>query len=227
MPIEKITVKKILEFRRFSDVRKKTLVRNLCKPREAVDDGGDYWISCLSALSNAFASSDNKIVREKIDEIRGKMTDGIAQNTRLMYERNVEILVKYNTFDFSSLSPSKSLKFLKQPREKQRVLMNGLPVVVNPHKVFQYEQGGLQRVGEIWFVTWLDGYKTGDLEIYCECLNRYLSSNYTNDDLDIDVGACVVVDVSNQVIVSQVDIQGTGIPKTLDRTLDQIKLLEE
>jgi|WetSurMetagenome_2_1015567.scaffolds.fasta_scaffold769838_1 hypothetical protein len=61
--MRKLSIKDIIAFRGMSDVRKKTFALKLKTHKEKIDSegGGDYWISCLSAISNGFKFNDNSV----------------------------------------------------------------------------------------------------------------------------------------------------------------------
>ena len=67
--MQALSIKKIVEFRGKSDRSKKTfalaLKRDKLKPE--TDGGGDYWISCLSAISNSYKANDiESIIAKRI-----------------------------------------------------------------------------------------------------------------------------------------------------------------
>ena len=77
--MNELTIKNIVNFRTKSDRSKKTFALNLKleKERKAIDEGGgDYWISSLSAISNAYKLDDIQPIYDKIDELKDKY--GIA-----------------------------------------------------------------------------------------------------------------------------------------------------
>ena len=62
--MKKLSIKEIIEFSGKSDKSKKTFALNLKidKQKKDSEGGGDYWISCLSAISSGF-KDENLSVR--------------------------------------------------------------------------------------------------------------------------------------------------------------------
>ncbi|MDO6808878.1 hypothetical protein Q4603_09660 [Zobellia galactanivorans] len=137
-----------------------------------------------------------------------------------MYKRNIDILTKYQNFDFSEWWPSTSLNFLPKP---QSILeMHGLPIQIRPQQIFSYGAENNQSVGGIWLITWLQGYKDEDLGIYSEALFRYLSSYYSEDYI-INPAACMVVDISKMKVIGYDKVIDGEIPSLLDASIAKIK----
>jgi len=65
--MEKVTVKNLIEFRGKNQRTKITFVHNLKKEKKKSEDdsGGDYWISCLSAIRNSFRFDNMDFLDEK------------------------------------------------------------------------------------------------------------------------------------------------------------------
>ncbi len=220
--INKIPVKKLVEFRRLSEKSQSTFANNLKVPKRAGSEdggGGDYWIRSTSGLSSAFRYNDNALVKEKIDSLASVYDSTKNELTKIMYKRNLEILHTFEDFDFSVWRPSGDLKFLS----KQKILLNikEVPLQVIPHHVFSYMDKNKPTVGGIWFVIWLDGYKSSDLGIYSETLFDYLSLLYSKQ-YKIDPNYCLTVDASSKEIVSYQQILDGKIPSLLENTIDTL-----
>ncbi|MCA0959569.1 hypothetical protein LCL86_10980 [Muricauda ruestringensis] len=216
--IKKIPLKKIVEFRRKSDKRRKSFVQKLYNPKSSNESGGDYWIRSISAINNAFRENDAKFIYDKLIETEDLYNKSVRSQTRVMYKRNIEILDNYTEFDFSIWRPSIDLKFLPKPKSKSLLEISELPIQILPHQVFSFNVNEVQNIGGIWFVTWLEGFKNEDLGIYAESLFRYLSINYS-ENFEINPSACKVIDVSakNSVDFSMI-IKGK-IPSLIDTTI--------
>lgn len=73
--MKKKTVKNLIEFRGKNDRTRITYINNLNKEIEKSNDesGGDYWISCLSAIRNTFKSKNLDLLDEKINLLHDKI----------------------------------------------------------------------------------------------------------------------------------------------------------
>jgi len=223
MALEKLPVKKLVEFRRLSKNRKVTFTNKLKvgkKPAIISDGGGNYWVRSVSAISNAFKENDNSCITDKIEEITNLHDINQRSQTKTMYKRNIDILDKYRDFDFTLWRPSSSLFFLSKPNSILE--MNGLPVQILPNHIFSYGAKNSQSVGGIWFVVWQDGFQSNDLGIYSEALFRYLSSYYSKDYI-INPAACIIVDIENLKTISYEEVLNGEIPTMLDDTMNSIK----
>jgi len=82
--MKKVTVKNLIKFRGKNDRTKITFVNNLRNEKKKSDDGsgGDYWISCLSAIRNTFKSNNIDLLDEKIDLLRNKIKISEVNNPR-------------------------------------------------------------------------------------------------------------------------------------------------
>ena len=135
-----------------------------------------------------------------------------------MYQRNIDILEKYKDFDFSIWRPTSELRFLFKPKFKSIIEMNGLPIQINPSHVYTYGQKQNESIGAIWFITWLEGFKSSDLGIYAEALYRYLKHHYSKEHI-MNPSACIIVDAPNANAISYKDVVDGKITSVLDKTL--------
>lgn len=222
MAIDKLPVKKLIEFRRLSKTRKVTFTNRLKVGKKLISDGGggNYWVRSVSAISNAFKENDNSYITDKIEEVSNLYDLNQRSQTKTMYKRNIDILDKYKDFDFTLWRPSADLKFLSKPHSILE--MNGLPIHILPNHIFSYGENNNQSVGGIWFIVWQDGFKPIDLGIYSETLFRYLSSYYSNDYI-INPAASIVVDIGNMQSISYDEILNGKIPAALDDTMKSVK----
>ncbi len=211
----------MVEFRRLPETRQLTFTNRLKVAKEgSSSDGGNYWVRSISTISNAFKENDSQIIRDKLDEVSNLYNLTQRSQTKTMYKRNIDILSKYKDFDFTTWRPSVDLCFQKKPNSLLE--MNGLPIQIRPNHVFSYGAQNNQSIGGIWFITWLDGFKLGDLGIYSEALHRYLSSYFSNNYI-INPAACMVVDVSKMQVVGYDKVLNGEIPSLLDSTIEKIK----
>jgi hypothetical protein len=225
--MNKIPVKKLIEYRRLSERRKKTFVKNLNKPKEKSPNGGggDYWVRSISAISASFKSNDNAIVTERLERLIDDYNSPSSSKTKTMRKRNIDILKQYVDFDYSKWSPSKDLKFVSTSKHNSLLNLNGLPIYVNPHHVFTWKDEPnkeIQNIGAIWFVTWLDEFKPGDLGIYSEAVYRYLKANFSHE-YKIVPKYCLTIDVSLLKSISYHDVHSGEVPSLIENTLIGMK----
>lgn len=222
MPITKLPLKKLIEFRRLTPRRKSTFSNNLKKPKKpSVGTGGDYWTRSLSAISTAFKNNDNSIIKERLDALLNDYASTSIKKTKVMYQRNIDILERYIGFDFSSWWSIPIDKFLSKPDSMSVIDIDGIPTQIRPHHIFTYEKNEDQCIGGIWFVTWLDGFKKGDLGIYSEALFRYLTINYPEDYI-INPTSCIIVDASSMQVITYDQVLSGKIPSLIDATINDI-----
>lgn len=221
--IEKITVKKLIEFGRLSERRHATFIRNLQKPSEpkSTEGGGDYWAISIGALITAYKTNDNKVIKERIEDTLDKMHSVELERTKSMYQRNIDILINYEEFDFTDWRPSMQLTFHPKPKSKSIIYFNGMPIQIRPGLVFSYDNHGKKKIGGIWFIIWQEGLKRSDLGVFAESLYRYLKFHYI-DEYEINFKACLAVDAANMEIVSFNQILEGEVPSLLDNTIEKI-----
>lgn len=116
--MKKITVKKLIEFRKKTDRTKITFINNLKKDIVKSDDvnssSGDYWISCLSSIRNVFKNDNKDFLDDKINLLNTKINLSEIKRIKNQFQRNIDILNNFKDFDFKSLKPNTKLTFLKQ-----------------------------------------------------------------------------------------------------------------
>ncbi|GAB5525418.1 MAG: hypothetical protein Roseis2KO_32900 [Roseivirga sp.] len=222
MTINKIPIKKLVQYRRMTERRKSGFVSNLQRPVTPKEGGGDYWIRSLSAISKAFRENDNTVIDDRLESIESDLGGTQIRQTQSMYKRNIDILNDFVGFDFSEWRPSANLEFLSQPRVQRLMSIKGLPIQVLPQHVFAFGPDNNRQVGAIWFVTWQDGYKVVDLGIYAEALFMYLSEYYSGD-YQVNASACMIVDVSDKNVVSYEQISSGAIPSVFGSVIDEIR----
>ena len=222
--MNKLPIKKLVEFRRFSEQRRSNFATKLKTPVEAKPkgDGGNYWVRSISALSTSFKFNDNSIIRERLQSLEEDLAITELKRTKVMYQRNIDILYNYEDYDFSDIRPSDDLTFHSKPIYKSLLEINGIPVQILPNHVFSYGDDKQPNIGSIWFVTWLDGFKVGDLGIYSEVIYRYLSKHYSKD-FTIVPEDCMVMDASSTQVVTYKQIIEGEVPSLLDSTLATLR----
>ena len=222
MKIAKLPVKKLIEFRRLPERRQNTFVKNLIKPKEPKEGGGgDYWIRSISAISTAFKQNDNTIIRERLDGLIHDHELSTITKTKVMHKRNIDILEPYVDFDFTNWRPPYDLDFISRPSNKSIIKIGDLPIQIRPNHVFTFGNKEDKRIGGIWLVTWLEGFKASDLGVYSEALYRYLLIHYS-ENYPIDMDFCTTIDVSSFEKVGYNKIRNGEIPSNIDTVIKKL-----
>lgn len=224
--MKKLSIKKIIEFRGKSERTKKKIATDIKIDKEQVktDGGGDYWVSCLSAISNSFKASDLQFIIDKKDELEEKHGETEYKKTKTMYKRNIEILYNFEDSDFKKWKPSKKVKFLKKHKEDTVLTIKGLQVQATPHHVFTFKINDVEEIGAIWFIAKLNGFRKDELGMFSDILFRYLKNNFSKK-YNLNTNYCIAVDVFNNFDVKYSQLEKGEVPKILNSTLDEIKKL--
>lgn len=220
--MKKISVSKIIEFSRKSEKSRNTFLKQHNEHKQSSEGGGDYWISSVSAVCNAFINDDNSILTNKIE----LLIDGIKRTTHTitknMYQRNVDILRNFETYNFSKWIHNSQLSFLSKKSEISVIQIDTVLIQVKPNLVFTYDDNGETKIGAISFVAKLGGYNETELASFADANYRYLCKNYL-DKYSIDSSLCLAVDMNNLNEVSYDDIINGNVNSLLDITISDIK----
>jgi len=224
--MQKLSIKKIVEFKGKSDKSKKHFVSilKLDKPKDKEEGGGDYWVSCLSAISNSYKLNDIEPIIDKRIELEEKYGETEYNTTKTMYKRNIDILYNYEDFDLNQWKPLEKLKFIKKIKENSVLTIKGLQIQATPNHVFTFQKDSIEQVGSIWFVAKLNGFSKGELGMFADILYRYLKINFAKD-YSPNSKYCIAVDVFNNLEVSFSQLENGEVPYLLNSTLDEIKKL--
>jgi len=168
--MEKITAKNILAFRKKSLKARYTLLKKLSGQSLDGAGGGDYWISCTSAVGSSYKHDKPQLIDDRIEELQNKLTQPQFETTRVMYTRNIEMLDNFKKVNLNRLKPKGKNTYLSQPESKSIIFLKGLPVKIKPQYVFAFENKGRREIGAIWFVANQDGYKKEELGLLSELL---------------------------------------------------------
>jgi len=221
--IKNLTVKQIIEFRRKTLKNREAFIKKLNKEKVSNESGGDYWISSTSAISRAFKSNNNEEIVRKINDLLTEIERTSYRKTKIMYQRNVEILHNYEDFDLNSLKPSNKIEFQKRPKILEIIEILKLPVRITPSHVYTYEKDGLKFVGGLWIACKLNGFSINELASYTEGLYKYLQKNYSNKYL-IDKEYCIALDAFTGRYISYCEIE-SGLYTTISNST--IPLIKE
>jgi len=224
--MKKLSIKDIIDFRGRSDRSKKTFATNLKldTKKNETETGGDYWASCLSAISNSYKFNNSDLISDKIYELEGKIEVCGDKGVKMMYERNISILYGFENFDFTLWKPKEEIKFLTKHKSDSVQNIKGLQLKATPQHVFSYESEGVNLVGSIWFIAKLGGYGKDELGMFTDILFRYLKNTYSKK-YDLVPAYCIAVDTVSKVAVNYRELQEGKVPLLLDKTLDEIRKL--
>ncbi|MEN3324812.1 hypothetical protein VP395_13825 [Mariniflexile soesokkakense] len=224
--MKKVTVKNLIEFRGKNERTKITFVHNLKRDKRKSEDssGGDYWISCLSAIRNSFRLDDESLLDEKIKLLRDKIEVSEIKRIKDQFQRNLDIVNNFKDFDLKHLKPNTNLTFLKQPKVKSILDIKGLPIEAKPCHIYSFSENNSEEVGGIWFITKLNGFKKSELGMFTDILYRYLDKYYSKN-FYVNPDYCVAVDLFNAQEINYSDIKSGKIPILIDNTIDELKNL--
>lgn len=221
--MEKISVAKLVEFRRKTENSRITFVNNLQKPsKPSKGSGGNYWITSLSAINKAFLLNDNQPIHDKIEELLVKKENRPAKKSRDMDQQNINILKGFINFNMAELKPESELVFIS--KNKSVVNINDIPIQVSPQQVFTFEDKGIKKIGAIWFVAKLNGFNKEEIGLFTESLYKYLEFNFSKD-YEIAPRFCLSVDVVSQGTVSYEQIASEEVVSVLKSTIASLKTL--
>jgi hypothetical protein len=226
--MRKLSIKNVVEFRSKGPKGKKSFALSLKldkpKPEAGNSGGGDYWVSCLSAISNAFRSNDANLIAEKRQELEDKIPETEFKITRDMYRRNIQILRNYENFDLKKWRPTKKITLLKKNRDDFTLVIKGLEIQATPQHVFLFEKKNGDEVGAIWFVAKLGGFTVEELGMFTEMLYRYLKTRF-GKKYTITTRYCIAVDLFGKTDVNYLRLENGEVNSVLSETLDEIKRL--
>lgn len=226
--MQKLTIKKIAEFRGKSEKSKRTFVRGLNRAKSleelASGGGGDYWVSCISALIKSYRENDLSYTAERITELQRRRSNTSIRKTRDMYDRNVDILSNYGTSDLKRWRPAKDIDFPRLPKRRASMTLRGLEVQIDISHIFTFNKDGFDQVGCIWFIAKLDGFQPAELGMFASIMHRYLRASFSRTH-KINAQYCIAVDVFKKVEVNYSQLEKGEVPDLLEATLEEIKRL--
>lgn len=222
--MKNLSIGQIVEFRKKTDRAKRTFVERLSQPieeKKTEDGGGDYWVRSMSAINRAYLTSDNQFIKNKIDDINVDLLNSTVNTTKLMYERNLQILHNFEDIDFKDFVPAKNFTFLEKEAKKANFNINDLPVKIKFNQLYTFEDNSINYIGGVLFVAKLRGYSKIELGIYCEAFYRYLRQKYSKN-YRISVENIKVVDVITLEEVTFEMLENGSISKQLENTINLI-----
>lgn len=156
--MKKLTIKKLIEFKGKGDKAKKNfaLAIKQNKPEPKSESGGDYWTIAVSAIAKAYKEKDPKVITEKISEVEEKRGATNNPQVKAQYSKNIELLHKYENFDFKKWTPPGQFGLLKNHHAVLTV--KELLIKSTPNVVFRFGKDKPDQVGGIWLVAQKDGF---------------------------------------------------------------------
>lgn len=224
--MQKLTLKKIVDFRSRSDKGKKSLVKAWKRPPNPnpTEGGGDYWVSSVSALSKSFKENDLKYATNRIADLEKRFPEAENKRTKDMYKRNIDVLAKYQEADLKRWRPAKKLEFPKSPKKNVTLTLNGLDVQLSPSQVFTFVKEGTELVGGIWFIAKLNGFNSVELGMFSSILHSHLLRQFAKTH-KISARHCIAIDAFNKAEVNYAQLENDEIADVLEPTLEEIKAL--
>lgn len=222
--MKKITVRNLIDFKAKSDRAKITFVNKLRAEKIKVkgDDGGDYWISCVSAIRNVFKLNDGSLLEKKIAEIQEKLKGEDRKQTKDQYQSNIDILHRFGDFDLQSIRPTARITILVQSDSKAILDIKGLPIEAKPSHVFSFSENGSDEIGAVWFVAKKGGYEENELGMFVDICYRYLDTHYSRDYF-VNTSYCMAVDVFSGKVLRYQEIENGKVHSAIDTTIDHFK----
>ncbi|MFH6992456.1 hypothetical protein [Flavobacterium sp. FlaQc-48] len=223
--MEKISLNKLIDFRRRSDKAKLSFINSINKAEvKESDGGGDYWVSCVSAINYIFKTDDTSFIEKKIDYLYTKIDQTEKKGTKDRFQKNIDILHIFEEFDYQHLKPTEELNFHKNSNSKSLITLNGVVIEIKPTHIFSYNNLDFKEIGAVWFIVKKDGFKQGELGMFSEIMYRYLDANYSKE-FKISPENCIAIDLFNGYDVNYSQIVKNEIPHLLDNTIDDLKRL--
>ncbi|WGQ09783.1 hypothetical protein QG516_25035 [Pedobacter gandavensis] len=223
--MEKITIGNIVDFRNRSSASQISLINQLNRPKNPEEkSGGHYWVSALSAIKNAVKLDNHQPIADKISILEDTLETEQKHINKVRWQRNIDMLHRFEDYDFSRLQPKSKFRILKGLDEKIPLIIQGLPIKVTPDVIFAFEDNGVKKIGSTMFVGKLKEYNLEDLAMFNDALYRYLTKN-KDQDFEVCKDCCIVVDVINLNFVSFSQIASGKLTTHLENTLKDIKRL--
>ena len=224
--MDKLSIANVVDFRNRSAASQVTLINNLKKTKdpEKKEEGGNYWVSCLSAIKNSLKQDSSIPIEEKIVKLEETLETEDKHINKVRWQRNLDILHRFEDYDFSQLQPKTEFTILKGLDEKAPLIIQGLAIKITPDYIVSFKENGIKKIGAVLFVGKIKQFKKEDLALFNDALYRYVSKN-KGEDFQISKQLCVVVDFMNLNILKYSDLSSGKISSKLDATLKDIKKL--
>jgi hypothetical protein len=147
-----------------------------------------------------------------------------SDKDKVMYQRNLDILNNFKEFDLHHLRPLEITNFETVHKEQKIILVNNLPIYINPNLVFRFERNGKKEIGAIALIPQLGGFQKSQLGMFCEMLYKFLHKHYSSQ-FQIAEDFCIAIDTYNAQKIIYVELLTGKVPRLIDMTVDEIKSL--
>lgn len=222
--MKELSINKLIEYNSYSDRRKATMLGKLTQVESVfnnVKGSRHYWHRSLTAIRKSFKHNDYQFLIDRIRLISDDLSKTTVRTTKIMYERNIQILRNFLEFDYTKLLPPHQVRFIPQTTEVSIISINGIQLKIYGDDLFSYESDSIKHVGAVWFVASKDGYKNDELAIFVDALYRMLENNLS-DNFKINPDFCLVVDTMKKNILSYSQIMTKPIKSKLDLIANKI-----
>ncbi|WP_314244721.1 hypothetical protein [Empedobacter tilapiae] len=224
--MKKIRIHDLVDFNKKSERSKITQVNNFKKEipegeKDKKDSGGDYWISCNSALIKYFKTEDSKVLNHKIDHLKSMIDNTPKKQTKDRFNSNIDRISNFIPFNIKEIKPSEEIKILKKDQKYPKLKINDLTIEVKPDIIYTFND---DEIGSVWFITKKGGFKSNELAMFCDITFRYLNKIYSEKH-DINTDFVTVVDVFNTSYMTYSQIKDGEIISPLNNTIEEFKKL--
>lgn len=224
--MKKIRIHELIDFNKKSERSKITQVNNFQKEipqveKDKKDSGGDYWISCNSALIKYFKTEDVKVLNNKIDHLKSMIDNTPRKQTKDRFNSNIERISNFIPFDVKEIKPSEKVKILKKDEKYPKLKINDLTIEVKPDIIYSFSDN---KIGSVWFITKKGGFKSNELAMFCDITFRYLNNSYSGR-YEVNTDFVTVIDVFNTTYMTYSQIKDDEIISPLNNTIEEFKKL--
>ncbi|MDD4210344.1 MAG: hypothetical protein PHI52_08430 [Bacteroidales bacterium] len=227
--MENIRVKEIVAFKRKSEKAKISQVESWKKRKSSNSPktgGGNYWISCLMAISTVFKTNDLDIYDERISRLEDMIRNSEIENTKKRFQKNIDIITSFKDFDLQEIRPNAKLKTLHKVKSKSVLDLYGVPIQVNPNHVYSFSIDNEKKIGAVWFIAQKEGYSENELAMFTDILYRYLNDHY-NDKYEVSKSFCVAVDIVKAHKVDYSEIESKKVTSLIDSIIKEINSIKK
>jgi hypothetical protein len=220
--MKELSIKNIIDYYGKSDRSRFTFLNKLNVDSFVNKSARNYWHRSLTAISQAFKKNSNQIIIDRIEAISTDNVSTTIRQTKLMYERNIQILNNFKDFDFSFWKPLGKLDFLSQSEGLYTININGLQIKIFGDDLFYYKINDIKYIGGIWFVAKKNGFANEELVLFTDALYRLLKYNFS-EEYEIDTSHCMAVDVVKVNAINYTQILNNEKSSKLDSLIEGLK----
>lgn len=224
--MKKIRIHDLVDFNKKSERSKITQVNNFKKEIPEVEknkkgSGGDYWISCNSALIKYFKTEDAKVLNHKIEHLKSMIDNTPRKQTKDRFNSNIDRINNFISFNIKEIKPSEEIKILKKEEKYPKLKINDITIEVKPDIIYSFNE---DEIGSVWFITKKGGFKSNELAMFCDINFRYLTKVYSEKH-NINTDFVTVIDVFNTSYMTYSQIKDGEITSPLNNTIEEFKKL--